>query len=129
MGRVWKEWTDRLVATYNVAPHRYLWSGSLNHSNQIATDPWEWKTYKDAKANYAYAPGEVVYVFRNGVPTKALIVDQLVHERNLYSERQECYRVVVETAKGQWSKLWEKVYPGFIQRGYKAAGLAPDVLD
>lgn len=125
MGRVWKSWKPDLVADATVAPHRYLWSGNLNHSGEPAKEIYLCDNWKECKANFGYREGEVIYLARNGKPVKALIITTMI-TRNHFGDRVEAYHVVVETKAGYWSKLWEEAHPGFIQRGYVAAGLAPD---
>lgn len=131
MGRKVKDWKPDLVASAEVAPHRYLWSGAIDAVGNVLPDPDAAPDFKAFKAAVPYQAGDVVYVDRGGVPVKARIIDfwwdRDLRERT--GEKREMYRVQFETAAGMWSKLWERTHPGFIQRGYKLAGLAPDVLD
>lgn len=110
-----------------VAPHRYLWSGAILPNGEKAKDLCLCDDYNEAKANIPYLEGEVIWLIRDGKPIRALIIDTHL-ERDRFGDRREFYRVVFETKKDTWSKLWEKTWPGFVQKGYKIAGLAPDVL-
>lgn len=103
------------------APHRYTWDGDLPNLDDFGPGQWQ-----EMMAAVPYQPGDVVYVDRGGDAVKALIIDVWVRRSDWDGRRRPTYRVVMATAKGTWSKLWEKTHPGFIQRGYVAAGLAPD---
>lgn len=125
MGRIVKDWKPDRVEDAEIAPHRYTWDASSDYQ-----DARELKAFL---AGVPYKAGEVVYVERAGhgeyVARKARILfvtwDREHRERT--GERREMYRVQFETGAGLWSKLWEYVHPGHVQRGYKLAGLAPDV--
>lgn len=125
MARVVKDWKPEKVEEATVAPHRYLWTGAILSDGSLAKELDLCKSYEEKKANMPYRPGEVIYILRGSKATKAKVYG-IYWERNHYGELREMYRVQVETADGLWSKLWEQTYPGFIQRGYHAAGLAPD---
>lgn len=129
MGRMVKDWKPDLVASAEVAPHRYLWSGAIRPDGEPAKELVDCTSFKDRRANVPYAEGEVVYVERSGEAVKARIYVVLTTMRDRYGDPREAYKVQVATASGHWSKLWEMAHPGFIQRGYKRAGLAPDVPD
>lgn len=119
MPRVWRQWTPRRAELTTIAPHRYTWDDD-------GPDPALAPDYDTWKALVPYKPGEAIYVERGGKAVKALILD--VHPgRDSMGFRQEVYRIVLETAKGLWSKSWERVHPGAVQRGYHRAGLAPDL--
>lgn len=128
MGRLVKDWKPELVAEAEVAPHRYLWSGTIGADGERLAEPGEAETYDEFKARVPYKVGEVVYVDRGGRAYKARIL-WVLYDRDRFGDRRELYRVQYETASGHWSKLWENAWSGFVQRGYKLAGLAPDVLD
>jgi len=110
----------RPVADFEVAPHRYLWSGIEDVYRDAAS-------YAEFMAGVPYKKGEVVWL-DHGTPVKALIVDVFC-DRDRFGDRREKYRVVTETKKGFWSKSWHYTWSGYIQRGYKKAGLAPDIPD
>jgi antitoxin (DNA-binding transcriptional repressor) of toxin-antitoxin stability system len=126
MGRIWKSWKPDLVADATVAPHRMLWSGALNHSGEPAKDLDACDDWRECKANFSYREGETIMITRSGAAVKALVIAAFIR-RNHFGDRCEAYKIVVETKSGYWSKLWEITHPGFIQRGYLAAGLAPDL--
>lgn len=126
MGRTVKDWSPVRADAIEPAPHRYLWSGAVGANGQPLGDIAAAPNYADARACIPYSEGEVVYIARGGKAVRALIYRVLI-ERNRYGERRELYRVQVETRVGLFSKLWEDAHPGFVQRGYQAAGLAPDV--
>lgn len=105
-----------------VAPHRYLWN-----RDGIDLDSFKPEQTKEMYASVEYQPGDVVYVDRGGKPVKALVLDLFIRRAEWDGCRKVKFRVAFETANGSWSKLWEYTHPGFIQRGYLAAGLAPDL--
>lgn len=119
MGRVVKDWKAIKADEMQVAPHRYLWSGDNGPTGLE-------ESVTEFKAKVPYKEGEVIWVERGGQAVKALIYRVLV-DRDRFGDRQELYRVQVETANGTFSKLWENVWPGFVQRGYLKAGWAPDL--
>jgi hypothetical protein len=128
MGRNTREirgWTEEKVEGCAVAPHRYLWSrqGAEDDlaepgSSRIA----EWK------AALPYQRGEVIWVANGGriSAIRARILDIIV-DYDRYGDRRPIYQCQTETAKGVWSKVWSRFYPGAVQRGYHLAGLAPDL--
>lgn len=126
MGRIVKDWKPVEVETAEIAPHRYLWSGAIGADGQRLGDLADAKTYAEAKACIPYKEGEVVYIERSGAAARALIYRVLM-DRDRYGDRRELYRVQVETKDGLFSKMWENAHPGFVQRGYKRAGLAPEI--
>jgi hypothetical protein len=126
MGRVIRDWKPDRVEDAQVAPHRYLWSGAILPSGERAKDLDLCDNYDERKANVPYGIGDVVYIERGASAAKARIVG-VYWRRNYHHELVETYRIQVETASGLWSKLWEMTHPGFIQRGYQRAGLAPDI--
>ena len=127
MGRVWKSWTPAKVEDALVAPHRYLWAGAIGANGAKVEDIGLARSYDEAKRCFSYEAGDVVYVESGGEAVKLLIITRLYSHRDRFGDRAEAYRGVRETKKGLWSKQWEDVHPGFIQRGYQRAGLAPDV--
>lgn len=129
MGRIVKNWKPDLVAGATVAPHRYIYNGTFRHDgNPGAKEMADCTSYAERRANLPYVEGEVVYLDRNGVAVKALIyVAHTSGYTDRYGDPREAYKVQIETVSGHWSKLWEIAHPGYIQRGYQRAGLAPDV--
>lgn len=127
MSRVWKQWTPDKVEDALVAPHRFLWSGAVGPNGASVGDLWAARSYDEAKACYSYVEGDVVYIESGYDAVKFRIIARLYSYRDRHGDRAEVYRGVRETRKGLWSKQWEDVHPGFIQRGYQRAGLAPDV--
>jgi len=111
-----------------VAPHRYLY----NHEGDEMDFRFKWAElgYKEWRAAVPYKAGEVIYFQSNGEATKALILDVGSYrpEAGIYAgDKVETYRIAYATKTGKWSKNWLRIYPGDVQRGYKLAGLAPDV--
>lgn len=106
-------------ATAGVSPHRYRWDRGDDHEQPE-------QSYAEWHAAVAYKPGEVVYVDVSGVATLARVL-YVFCERNRFDERQAKYRVQLATKRGTWAGSWVYTWPGFIQRGYALAGLAPDV--
>lgn len=102
-----------------VAPHRYRWDTDEGHEHEDMP-PVVWR------ASVAYKAGDVVYVAHNGAAVKARV---LYVWREVRENRDPIakYRVQLATKAGEWSRMWVYTWPGFIQRGYALAGLAPDV--
>lgn len=119
MSRVVRDWREERADDFPVAPHRYVWSGTDDTFLHA-------KTHKEFKAGCPYKEGEVVFVEHGGKPVRAKIIG-VWRERDYYGDPRVVYRVQLETAKGIFSKLWTTTWPGFIQRGYQLAGLAPDI--
>lgn len=114
-------WPQR-ADTAEVAPHRYTWEGGRPTLDSFGLDRW-----KEMMDSVVYQPGDVIWM--TGGPkgfVKAMVLSVFVSRSAWDGCRREKYRVVRATAKGEWSKLWEETYPGFVQRGYVAAGMAPD---
>jgi hypothetical protein len=108
--------------TAEVSPHRYTWDNDRPDLDDFSTDQW-----KEMRAAVEYQPGDVVYVIRNGKPVKALVLNFFIRRSDWDGSRKVKFRIAVATAKGEWSKLWEHTHPGFIQRAYLEAGMAPDL--
>jgi hypothetical protein len=108
------------VAEYEVAPHRYTYDGK-NNSDEYAKD---FKTWLES---VPYKKGEVIWLDIGEKDAVRARIITIGWEDNLYGDRVEKYKVHVPTKKGTWSKLWFYTHPGFVQRGYQKAGLAPDV--
>lgn len=106
------------VAAYEVAPHRYKWDAVTPDDLAIT-----WREVRDAAP---YKAGEVVYEERGEGFRRAYIYGVNV-EMGYDGFWRECYTVFPETKSGEWSKLYHKTHPGFIQRGYQRAGLAPEM--
>lgn len=129
MGRMVKDWEPELVASAEVAPHRYGWLATLRPDGSEAKSFEVCNTYAERMENVPYREGEVVYIDRNGEAVKARIYRVMTTMRDRFGDRREAYKVQYATASGHWSKLWEMAHPGYIQRGYKLAGLALDIPD
>lgn len=127
MGRVVKDWKPVKADDMQVAPHRYLWGGAIGSDGQKL--PWieNATNSRETRAAIPYREGEVIYIDRGGIAVRALIYVVLPHTRDHLGSRRESFHVQPETRDGTFSKLWERVYPGTIQRGYHKAGLAPDL--
>lgn len=106
------------VESIPVSPHRYTW---------IVDDSWrDIEPLREWLKNVPYHEGEVVWVALGEVAVRALIF-RVTFERDRYGDRREVYKVQPETKKGTFANRWRKAYPGTVQRGYKLAGLAPDI--
>lgn len=105
------------VDSLPVAPHRYLWDAPPTLDGDVP--------YKEWVLSVPYKRGEVIWFLHNGEHKRGLIV-RLEIDRDLQGDKREAYMVRPETKSGYFSKRLIKTYPGFIQRGYHAAGLAPD---
>jgi len=109
------------VDAYPVAPHRYLFT-DMDESYRESGTSW-----KDFKAGLPYDIGDVIYLEYNGELRKA-IISYVFREVDRFGDFREKYRIHLANKTGNvFGKSWVYTYPGFIQRGYKLAGLAPDV--
>jgi hypothetical protein len=108
MGRVIRNWTPDLVADATVKPY------SSDFGDYTKTD------YDGFIAGLSYKEGDVIYVAVGGEAKKAKIVGIFV-KRNSEGYPIAKFRVLLETAKGLWSKNWEHTWPGIIQRDYAIA--------
>jgi hypothetical protein len=108
------------VSTFTVAPHRYLWNDPPGQD----VDESSWRAVRDAAP---YKAGEVVYVVHGDGYRLAYIV-RVDARKNLYDDWQECYEVRPANKSGDvFAARSYTAYPGFIQRAYKRAGLAPEI--
>lgn len=108
------------VSEFTVAEHRYRWDAP---SDPAELDRTTWKQVRDASP---YKAGEVVYVVYGDTYAKAYI-HEVSCERNYYDELREYYIVRRETKAGRWANQTYKAHPGYVQRGYQRAGLAPEM--
>ncbi len=122
--RAVRGWTEETVDPNSVAPHRYTWS--REGAEDALADPSDGHKIRDWKAALPYQPGEVMWVERNGKPVRAKLL-YVVVDYDRSGDRRPAYQCQTETAKGVWSKVWQRFYPGHVQRGYLLAGLAPDL--
>jgi hypothetical protein len=106
------------VADYPVAPHRYKWDAVTPDDLAIT-----WREVRDAAP---YKAGEVVFVVY-GDGFRRAIISSVEVTKDASDFWRECYHVFPETKAGQWSKLYYVAHPGFVQRGYQRAGLAPEM--
>lgn len=104
------------VDAFDVAPHRYRYDCETMRP----------ATWKEVKASAPYRPGDVVFVVYGDSYAKAIIHD-ITCDRDRWDDLREAYHVRRETAKGQWAKKTYLAHPGYIQRGYHRAGLAPEI--
>lgn len=124
MTRMIRNWTPEKVDDFEVAPHRYTWNdGGGDVDGYVKAMP-----LREFYAKQPYQRGEVVWVERNGAAVKARVREVLVRY-DRYNDRKPVYRVQYATAAGLWAKVFVDTYPGPIQRGYKLAGLAPEMPD
>jgi hypothetical protein len=104
-----------------VAPHRYTRDGE-NSADTYA------RTLKEWRQSVPYQPGDVVYVEQYDGPPKLALIVRIDVEYDRWDERREKFAILYATKSDTWSRLFTYTYPGMIQRGYAAAGLAPDVV-
>lgn len=121
-----KNWTPSRVEDSPVAEHRYLWSGTVDAAGRVLPDTGTVDTWDEFKPLIPYAVGEVVWVEHRGSPRRARILHVMI-EWDSFGSLREFYRVQLETKAGLWSRTWVNKWPGDVQRGYFAAGLAPDL--
>ncbi|QGH74929.1 hypothetical protein MAL1_00183 [Bacteriophage DSS3_MAL1] len=121
MGRTIRNWTAEKVDDTPVAEHRYRWDREDDLDPTPGAMP-----IREFRAAAPYQPGDVVYVQRGDGAKKARVMLVLVNY-DRWGDRCHAYRVQLETKAGLWSKNWIITYPGFIQRGYQQAGLAPEM--
>ncbi len=108
------------VADFEVAPHRYVYDKLVGGA--ALTDP----TYRQVKDAAPYKAGDVVYVAYGDGFAKAYI-HYVGARRDRFDDKIEYYDARRETKKGVWAKKTYMIYPGYIQRGYHRAGLAPEI--
>jgi hypothetical protein len=118
MSRVIRNWKPDRVEDTPVAEHRYRWD--------TADETWKADSYREWLALVPYKVGEVIMVSCGDHALRTRILDVL-SERDRFGDRREVYRVQYETKSGLWAKLYQRIHPGFVQRGYWLAGLAPDL--
>lgn len=105
------------VSDCHVSRHKYFWNACPDYY------PTKWE---EVKAAAPYKPGEVVYVVYGDTFRRALI-GRLTCKVADDGFLREAYEVHPETKAGRWSKRWYLAHPGYIQRGYQRAGLAPEM--
>lgn len=115
-------------ATLDVAPHRYLWTGSPEETErELLAGERGTEARQKFMALVPYKVGEVVYVVYGDTFAKAYISAVLCNY-DRYGDRREMYRVHRLNADGKrFSKRWYYAHPGYVQRGYQRAGLAPEM--
>lgn len=120
MSRLVKDWRPLAADEAAIAPHRYRWNAD-GLPDGLESSMKEWR------AKVPYQPGDVVWIMRRDGKAARALIRSVEAEYDRYGDRRERYRVQPETAAGLFSRMWEYTYPGPIQRGYLAAGLAPDL--
>jgi hypothetical protein len=115
-------WPEAACDTYTVAPHRYLYTGGPG----TESDPYA-PTLTEWKASVPYKEGEVVWVDAGGFKPKRMLILFILRDRDRFGDRREIYRGLLETKKGHWAKQFTDWYSGYVQRGYKHVGLAPEM--
>lgn len=106
------------VEAYTVAPHRYLWNRSF-------PDVLPSK-YREVKAAAPYSAGDVIWA-EIGAAVLRCFVLSVDCEKDRFDDWRELYTVLPETKAGTFSRQYRRVTPGFVQRAYKAKGLAPEM--
>lgn len=113
-------------STVEVAPHRYLWNAPYDAERARLSEPGEGRI-RDFLATAPYQKGDVVYVVCGEGYAKAYI-SEVALDYDRYGDRREKYRVHRLNVDGKrFSKRWYYAHPGYIQRGYYRAGLAPEM--
>ena len=105
----------------NLAPHR------LRYDTE---DPVP-ETHIEARKTAAYQPGEIIALERDG-KLRFAIVDHVMTGRDLYGDIRAYWRVRLFRPDGTLASPYRRqpyAWPGFVQRGYKLAGLAPEMPD
>ena len=105
------------VETFTVAPHRYLFNDGPERPAS---------GYKAVREAAPYQPGEVAYAV-DGDTFRRVYIVAVYAERDRYDDLREFYEVRPETKRGTFARRSYHAHPGYIQRGYQRAGLAPDV--
>lgn len=111
------------VSDYQVAPHRYLYTELVGAEALLGVPE---PTYKEVKAAAPYKVGEVVYAIYGDIFAK-VIITYVYAQRTIHGDLREVYMGRRETKKGTWHKRPYELHPGYIQRGYQRAGLAPEM--
>jgi hypothetical protein len=119
-----RNWVVEAVEPCTVAPYRY----GEDFDGDFRWDRRDYKAYREA---VPYKEGDVIWVegfdypkdgdYR-GVPApkRGRVVDS-IYEIQRDGDRLELYYVQYETKAGIWAKVATKVYPGYVERGYKQA--------
>lgn len=121
--RLIRNWKEERADDLPLAPHRYTWNREAPEDD--LADPAS-GPIREWRAALPYQKGDVLMVEDNGKPKRAKVLDIIV-DYDRYGDRRPAYQCAVETADGVFSKVWKRFYPGHVQRGYKLAGLAPDL--
>lgn len=124
MGRKHPQHNLPPVSDFEVAQHRYLWNAPTGADTLSVADSMKSLKVRDAAP---YQKGEVVWVVYGDGFIRAYI--EAVWVRRKDGDLVEYYRVRHENKNGQWSRVVKDAFPGYIQRGYYRAGLAPDIPD
>ena len=122
MGRKHPQHSLPPVTEFEVAPHRYLWNAPTGAETLSVSDSM---VPSKVRAAAPYQRGDVVWVIHGGGFIRAYIEHVLVRYKD--GDLVEYYRVRHENKNGQWSRVVKDAFPGYIQRGYYRAGLAPEI--
>ncbi len=106
MSRAVKDWVSEKVSDAEAAMREGDYTGS---------------TAKEARETSPYKKGDVFLVLHDEKPKRARAIMVSGHYLRTQDQYVPRYRVQLETSKGVWSKLWNNVWPGDIQRGFEAA--------
>lgn len=118
MTRIIRDWTPERVDDTPVAPHRFRWD-----DDRYTPEP---ASYREVREGSPYQPGDVVYVVYGDGYIRARVLAVFPY-RDRNDDWAWRFRVQRETKAGYWSKLYTDTWPGYIQRGYQRAGLAPEM--
>lgn len=111
------------VAEFTVAPHRYLYTELVGAEALLGLPE---PTFRQVKEAAPYRAGDVVYAVYGDSFAKVYI-HYVAARVNQYGDKVEYYIARRETKEGQWSKRTYECHPGYIQKGYQRAGLAPEM--
>lgn len=104
----------RVVSRYNTTVAERVLDAPFSLDDFPTWGPW-----KQAREANPYKVGDVVWV-NDG--RRALVIGvfiQRINENDPISDILPVLRVRPMTKSGEWSRLWEMVWPGYIQRGYE----------
>lgn len=117
MGRVVREWIAEKADPSKIAPD---WFGErILDWEEVYSYSGDGKL-KEFREACPYREGDVVWIKEGDEPILARIY-RVCCELDNWEERRYMFKVQRATGEGLFSKLWERTWPGMIQRGYEAA--------
>lgn len=103
----------------NLSPHRM----------RFDTETAAYESYTHARTTAPYQKGDIVAVCHNG-KLKFALIDNVLVERRSFGEYRPYWRVRFMRKDGSFPAPYKRqpyIYPGYVQRGYWMAGLAPEI--